>query len=225
MGLTSSESALSQVNDLLVEVACETTAEAKSRLLRQARAILDEALIVDPHNPDLHHVLGLSWYHEPEWSDEARQSVEQCFRKALELEGGHQFASLYLGHFYFDERRYEQALPFFSRADESYFENLGQHWRVLKIRELVLCCRLYLNSNEVWLNETDRLCAAYEAAESENWMPPTEIVVCVARLGKETRSDVSVIAKRVLEMIRKLDMETAYAKLEDYRALQYLSMG
>lgn len=100
MGLTSSESALSQVNDVLVEVACETTADAKYRLLRQARANLDEALIVDPHNPDLHHVLGLSWYHEPEWSDEARQSVEQCFRKALELEGGHQFASLCLGHFY-----------------------------------------------------------------------------------------------------------------------------
>ncbi len=158
-------------------------------------------------------------------SDEARQSVEHCFRKALELESGHQFASLYLGHFYFDERRYEEALAFFSRADESYFENLGQHWRVLKNRELVLCCRLYLNLNEAGFSEIDQLCTAYEAADNEHWMPPTEIVVCLARLGKETEIEVRVMAKRVLEMIRQIDLETAYARVEDYRVLQHLIDG
>jgi hypothetical protein len=32
-------------------------------------------------------------------------------------------------------------------------------------------------------------------------MPPTEIVVCLARLGEETKSEVRVMAKRVLKMI------------------------
>ena len=225
MGSTSSGSALSQLNAFLVEVACEANAEAKSRLLDDARAAVEKALIADPHNSDLHHALGLTWYHEPAWSDEARQSVVHCFRKALELESGHQFASLYLGHFYFDEGQYEEALDFFSRADESYFENLGQHWRVLKNRELVLCCRLYLKLNEAGLNEIDQLCTAYEAADNENWMPPTQIVVCLAQLAKETEMEVMVIARRVLEMIRRIDLETAYARMDEYRVLKHLVYG
>jgi tetratricopeptide (TPR) repeat protein len=225
MESVSSEVALSRVNELLVEVACESETNAKSRVLGKARSILDQVISADPHNSDLHHALGLCWYYEPEWSDEARHSVEQCFRRALELEPGHQFASLYLGHFYFDERRYEDALAFFSTADDSYFENLGQHWRVLKNRELALSCRLYLDPNDVTSNEVDQLCSAYEAAEPEDWVPPTEIVVCLARVGKQTRSDMKVLAQRILQMIRELDFEKAYANLEEYVALKRIVSG
>jgi tetratricopeptide (TPR) repeat protein len=208
MNPTSSDSVFAQVNELLVEQACADSSEAKSQALRRARKILEKLINEHPHNADLQHALGICWYHEPEWSEEMRMTIEGCFRSALQLEPGHQFATLYLGHFCFDERRYEEALRFFTSIDDSYFESIGHHWRVLKNRELVLSSRLYLKL-PVQLTDIEDLCLAFESADDVDVPVPTELVKCLSTLVKDSNEKLTDIVKRVLEMIRRIGFEKA----------------
>jgi hypothetical protein len=198
MNPASTDSILSAIDELLLEQACADSSEAKSQALSRARKILEKVIIENPLNGNLQHALGICWYHETEWSDEMRITIERCFRTALQLEPGHQFATLYLGHFYFDERRYEEALRFFTAIDESYFESIGQNWRVLKNRELVLSSRLYLKL-PVQLSDIEDLCLAFETRE---------IVECLSTLVRDSKT-LTEMVERVLEMVKRIGFEEA----------------
>jgi len=219
MSSISTDSVFSQVDELLLEEACADSSEAKSSPLRRARKLLEDAIVSAPENPDLHHALGICWYHEPEWSAEMRVSIERCFRTALQAEPGHKFATLYLGHFCFDERRYREALELFSQVDESYFNSIGQHWRVLKNRELVLCCRLHVR-HSVGLADIEDLCRAFERADSIDVPVPTEIVQCLSGLRGDSRPELNEMIQRVLEMIRRIDFEGANSISDGLEALR-----
>ena len=219
MPSTSIESAFSQVNELLVEQACADSSEAKSHALSRARKILDDVIIDSPQNADLHHALGICWYHETEWSDEVGITIERCFRTALEAEPGHKFATLYLGHFCFDEKRYEEALALFSEVDESYFDGIGHHWRVLKNRELILCCRLWLKRS-VRLSDIEDLCRAFEKADEAHVPVPREIVACLSTLRNDSTEELNGIVKRVLEMIRRTGFVRAKSISDGIKTLQ-----
>ena len=121
-----SESAIAEANRLSLEAICQDDETVQSRLLAEARSVLDNALGSEPNNPNLHHMLGLCWYDDPERSDKIRQAIEFHFKTAKQLAPSAPFPSLYLGHFYFDEGRYLEALPLFQQVDESYFEDIGQ---------------------------------------------------------------------------------------------------
>jgi Lipoprotein NlpI, contains TPR repeats len=207
MDASSFETIYSRVDELLLNEACEDDPEAKSRFLKEARAILVEGLIQYPDNPDLHHLMGLCWYYEPELSDDSRTCIVQSFENALKLKPDYHFASLYLGHFYFDEGRYAEALQLFSQVDEGYFESIPQPWRVLKNRELVLCCRLYLDAESVQIGDIDRFCLVLEAADNEDVMVPMHLLASLASLEKHT--ELKVMAKRTLEMIARIGFENA----------------
>lgn len=213
------ESAFSQVDELLVEQACTDSSEAKSHALSRARKILDDVILDSPPNAHLHHALGICWYHETEWSDEVRVTIDQCFSTALQVEPGHQFATLYLGHFYFDERRYEEALALFSEVDESYFDGIGHHWRVLKNRELILCCRLWLKRS-VRLSDVEDLCRAFEKADDEDVPVPTQLVACLSTFRNDSTEELNSIVKRVLEMIGQIGFVAAKSISDGIKALQ-----
>lgn len=76
--------------------------------LGQVIAILAAVIAEDP-SADAYHLLGLSWYELPDGGPKELQLAEAAFRSALELNSGHQYANLYLGHVLFDTRRYEEA--------------------------------------------------------------------------------------------------------------------
>src|SRR5215510_2044533 len=179
-----SESALAEAERLSLEAICQEDEAAQSRLFAEARSALHNALASEPNNPDLHHMLGLCWYKDPARSDQIRQAIEFHFKAAKQLAPDDPFPSLYLGHFFFDEGRYEEALPLFKQVDENYFEDIGQKWRILKNRELILCCRLYLSPGDVADSDLDAVCSAYEKADEEDSPVPREIVACVAALAE-----------------------------------------
>ena len=127
-----SESAIAEAIRLSIEAICQEDEAAQSRFFAEARSVLHNALVCEPNNPRLHHMLGLCWYDAPERSDKIRQAIEFHFKTAKQLAQSAHFPSLYLGHFYFDEWRYAEALPLFQQLDENYFEDIWQSWRILK---------------------------------------------------------------------------------------------
>ncbi len=165
-------------------------------------------------------MMGLCWYNDPARNDPICQAIESHFKAALHLAPAYPFPSLYLGHFYFDEGRYTEALPIFQKMPEDYFEQIGQRWRILKNRELVLCCRLYLNPGEVDISELEALCQAYVEADQEEAPVPTEIVTCVAKLTEVTPEKIRAIASRVINLLRDLGYENTFLVRSDYQRLQ-----
>ncbi len=150
----------------------------------------------------------MCWYAEREWTIEAKEQIEQHFSTAVQLDATNQFATLFLGHFYFDEARYNEALKLFLQIDDAYFEKLDQKYRVLKNHELIVCCHLYLNADDVTFEEIDNLCKEYESTESSDVPVPQEIVACLAKLVGESK-DLKRAAERVKLMLKRTDFECA----------------
>jgi tetratricopeptide (TPR) repeat protein len=216
----SAEDAVLAAERLELEAVCQDDEAAQSRLLAEARSILNRALAAEPNSARLHHWLGLCWYQDPPWNEAARQAMEYHFKSAIELAPGYEFPSLYLGHFYFDEGRYAEALPLFQKMDEQYFEEISQRWRILKNRELILCCRLYLHPAEVAVSELEAVCLAYEEADQVEAPVPQEIVACVATLIEVEPEKMEAMAKRVIELVRRLECEDAFWIRSNYQRLQ-----
>src|SRR5262245_52254983 len=215
-----SESAIAEAKRLSLEAICQDDETVQSRRLAEARSVLDNALGSEPNNPNLHHMLGLCWYDDPERSDKIRQAIEFHFKTAKQLAPSAPFPSLYLGHFYFDEGRYVEALPLFQQVDESYFEDIGQRWRILKNRELILCCQFYLNPGAIADWELEALCMAYEKADEEDRPAPIEIVACVATLTNIAQEKKRAMARIITELIRSLEYENAFLARSDYQHLK-----
>jgi tetratricopeptide (TPR) repeat protein len=217
---SSAEDAIAEADRLSTEAVCQEDEATKSQLLAKARTALGSVLVDEPNNPRIHHWLGLCWYGDPARSDEIRRAIEFHFKEAVRLAPDYQFPSLYLGHFYFDEGRYVEAWPLFERADEEYFREIGQVWRVLKNRELILCCRLYINPGEVAVSDLEAVCSAYTRADREDVCVPEEIVTCVATLAEVVPGESRAMASRVVELVSKLGYENAFLVRRDYQRLR-----
>jgi tetratricopeptide (TPR) repeat protein len=204
------------------EAICEDDESKQEMLLTKARLKMADMLVSYPENADLHHLMGLCWYRDNQDTVNAMLLAEQSFKSVLELESEHQYAKLYLGHVYFDTQRYEQALNLFAKVDADYFNERMQLWRNLKNAELILCCRMYLNLDEVILSDVEDLCALYETANSldRTDVPvPQEILACIAKLFENHSSKLQPIAYRAMEMVRRISFENAKS-LE--KSLSYL---
>lgn len=207
------------------EAICEDDEFKQDELLAKARLKLAHMLACHPENADLHHLMGLCWYQDDQDTKNGMPLAEQSFKAALEIEPEHQYANLYLGHVYFDTRRYEQALNLFAKADANYFNERMQLWRNLKNAELILCCRMYLNQDEVTFSDFEVLCALYECTnqiDSTDVPVPQEILTCVARVFENNPSKITPMAYRVIEMIRRVNFENAKSLEKSLSYLQHV---
>ena len=74
-------------------------------------------------------------------------------KKALEENPEHVRAQVHLGFQQFDDAKYADALATFQRADVDSLGAPSSAWQLLKVVELVICCRLRLdwrNVRKVW---------------------------------------------------------------------------
>lgn len=97
----------------------------------------------------LYYLLGYSFYNSPEDSLSRLKTSIDYFRKALKFYPKHIMSTLYLGHCYFDVKRYEDALESFEFVLEHGkvgFEQADQKWRVAKLYELQSICYFYCNN-------------------------------------------------------------------------------
>lgn len=125
---------------------------------------------------DWHHVRGMCHY-----DMEEPDLAEAEFRLAVQADSQHSWADLYLGHALFDREEYSQALVHFLCADELRFAELGQDWRIIKNRELILCCRLYTQSRLPSIRAMDELIEIY-GQDPVTAPVPIEIVRCLDEL-------------------------------------------
>src|SRR5262245_21929668 len=137
---------IDEVHRLLDEAVVVEEKEQQRTLLRSASTLAENCVRLHPDSSSAWYAAGLAAYKsigiEPDPALHNR--VELYLTRALELDQDDQFARLFLGHEYFDEGKYDMALSHFERLSQPYFVGIQQEWRALKIRELILCCKLRL---------------------------------------------------------------------------------
>lgn len=164
----------------------------------------------EPDNPEASYLAGLCAY----FAEDARET-RKYLAQTLSLDPSHTFARLYMGHQLFDERRFSEALEEFERIDASAFLAIGQKWRGLKLEELRLCCRLYLNEPAL-ASEVARVIKAYHESPEEDKPVPAEIVESIGSLDLTARADGLEIGQAVLGLAEAEGMKVG-AELIRYR--------
>src|SRR5262249_32529652 len=133
---------IAEIEDWLAKADADSfeSEEQSSAALAFARKLAQECIQAYPEDPDCWYVAGLAMYNSFAVDESYGDQVERCLQKSLSLNNEHQFARLYLGHYYYDTGRYEDALSHFENVTDSYFLSANKEWRVLKLHELILCC-------------------------------------------------------------------------------------
>lgn len=165
------------VEQLLTEEACSDGDDEKRAFIEQAFKRASRLFEIAPDNYATYHVHGVLWYHHPDKSTSRSQSIKDHLHRAVSMEPLNcQFSVQYLGYIYFDEENYAEALKWFERTDEEYFEENDMRWRWLKARELALVCRGRIR-RKIDLDAVRSLAGEYVRAEREDQNAPLPIEI------------------------------------------------
>ena len=208
-----SNDCLSVVVELLDSASSSGREEERMQYLVDAREAVAECLKVEGNSADVNYIAGLVMYRSFCIDERYGERAEEYLRKASGLNPDHQFARLYLGHYYYDIGEYSRALECFETVNENYFRSIDQVWRVLKLHELILCCRIFVASRDLTEGSFETLAKEYLAASSEDVPVPTEITAALAKTVNSSiwsTIDRRVVEEVVLEMIERLDVSEAF---------------
>lgn len=145
----------------------------RSQLLEQAISALSAPDTA--HTAETHYALGYAWYLHPQEAAIRDSKVTWHLQKALEIDPGHRFARLYLGHYYYDRRRFADALAALSSLEDDEFAALGQVWRDAKVAELLLCCMLQLGDRSRIQETVFHFCDSLTKCEDGMHANPDEL--------------------------------------------------
>ena len=197
-----------RANSLLVEIeealmnASISTGAEREQSFDRAKKLVAELLAVVPNEADSNYAAGLTMYEYGLEQKEDGSLAESYFLKALSLDPTHQFARLYLGHYYYDNDKHAKALSLFEEVEEEYFLSIGQKWRVLKLHELILCCKLYLNSESVREEHFLSLADEFLTTDPEEVPVPAELITALVKTGGNPIWD-KVNRSKVIRLIRE----------------------
>ena len=208
-----SNNGLSVVVELLDSATSADAEESRAQCLADAREAVIDCLKAEADSADVNYIAGLVMYRSFCIDERYGERAEEYLRKATGLNPDHQFARLYLGHYYYDIGEYSRALECFKSVNENYFTSIDQVWRVLKLHELILCCQMFVASRDLTEGSFETLAKDYVAASSEDVPVPTEILAALAKTVNRSiwsTIDRGVVEKVVLEMIERLDVSEAF---------------
>ena len=198
-----------EVEELLDEATVTKKAERRNELLAKARHNDTECLTEEPEEPFINYLAGLTMY-KSFCEDEAYGSkAEYYLSKALTLDPTNQFACLFLGHFYYDTKRFQEALAQFITVDQGYFKSIDQLWRVLTIHELILCCRLFLNDHSLSMDDFDCLVSEFLNTQSIDVPIPWEIIDCLSKTKSHSvwsLLDRDKVQSQIMAMLEGIDL-------------------
>ncbi len=169
---------IEEIDKLLTDAICEKDKEKELESLQIAILKGEEFLSRFPEDADSSHMLGRVIYDFPDY--EKPFLAEKYFADAVEKNPNHQFAIMYLGHCYFDTKRFSEALSCFEKIDEDYFISHDKLWRVLKLHELALCCKIRINLKENFLDEFNQFTDELKKTPDEDVPVPSEFAVTLA---------------------------------------------
>jgi len=178
--------------ELLEKSQIEENDFSANELIREAIDLLSNKNKSSDKDAFDYYVLGYAWYLLRIESDERCYNVENNFKLSIEKNTENNWPKLYLGHYYFDIGEYENALAFFSSVKGDEFLEFDQVWRLLKLKELIICCKLYLNNMDFCIDEYVSL---YEKEDAVNRPEIHELKSCFMvvadSLGKSVREKIS----------------------------------
>jgi tetratricopeptide (TPR) repeat protein len=183
--------------------------------LRISEKLVKECLAGNSQDNKCWYLLGLIWYCFPSDDQERSINCETALKRAIELNPDDNWSNMYLGHLYFDEKKYEIALHQFEKVSSKYFDDLDLHWRVLKLEELTLCCKLYLNFNRIEDVEIEKYAKKCEKTDESEYVFSLEILRCVLELSQKPEVDKSKLKRlflRLKKMLKKSDNEDVFVK-------------
>ena len=161
--------------DIQASLAEETDKALALSLWRQGRTIAESLFSIPP--AERCYLSGYFCYMLWSRTGEGPEGVESNFRTCLSLDLEHRFAQYYLGAFYFEAKRYDDArevLGVLRATSEGFFTKHGQAWRYAKCLEMLTCVELLKprlqNACEL-SNEMER--AYWRLEEPESAMPTT----------------------------------------------------
>ena len=201
------------VVELLDCASSASASEDRAQYLADARQAVVNCLKTEADNADMNYIAGLVMYRSFCIDERYGEKAEEYLRKANRLNPDHQFALLYLGHYYYDIGEYSCALEYFESVNENYFTSIDQVWRVLKLHELILCCRMFLASSDLTEGSFETLAKEILAASSEDLPVPTEILSALRKTVNSSiwsTIDRKVVEKLILETIERLDVSEAF---------------
>lgn len=186
-----------------------------------ARKLTEECLsekIDDAHG---WYLLGSIWYWYPVNYHERHEKCENALKGAIKLNPKYNWANMYLGHLYFDQRKFDLALERFEAVEPDYFDFLeGQHWRILKLEELKLCCRFYLDFTKVETSGVINLSKLYVEMANDYPPLPIEIVRCLKELSQDVakKEKIDKATNIIEKMTKKIgDFEILKEDFEEIR--------
>jgi tetratricopeptide (TPR) repeat protein len=183
--------------------------------LQIAENLTKECIAENPHDNKCWYLLGLICYCFPSDYKERSENCQTALKKAIELKPDDDWSNMYLGHLYFDEKKFEIALQQFEKVSSKYFDNLDLHWRTLKLEELVLCCKLYLDFDAIEIDEIEKYAKLCETADVYELIFPLEITRCILELSEKIEVDKSKLKHffmRLKKMLKKTDNENVLVK-------------
>ncbi len=183
--------------------------------LQISESLVKECLAQNARDNKCWYLLGLIWYCFPSDYQERSINCETALKKAIELKPNDNWSNMYLGHLYFDEKKFDIALHQFAKISPKYFDELDLHWRVLKLEELILCCKLYLDFDKVEDVEIENYAKKCKKTDESEYVFPLEIMRCVLELSEKSdvdKSKLKHILLRLKKMLKKTDNEDVFVK-------------
>ncbi|MBX7169783.1 MAG: hypothetical protein K1X72_02425 [Pyrinomonadaceae bacterium] len=180
-----------------------------------AKNLVEECLEEQPDDYLCWYLLGLIWYNFSFNSKERSENCEKALKKSIEIRPDYNWSNMYLGHLYFDQRKFEIALSQFEKLSSEYFKELDLYWRVLKYEELILCCKLYLNFEEVEIIEVEKYAESCEKWNEEDIIFTLEIMRCLVELSDNENIDklkLKTIFTRLKNMLKKTNNDDIFTK-------------
>lgn len=169
---------IEEIEQLLIDAICEKDKQKKLEFLHLAELKGEKFLSFFPDDADASHMMGLVIYDFP--SFEKLLIAEKYFADAVEKNPKHQYAIMYLGHCYFDTKRFAEALTCFERIDEDYFISDDKLWRIIKLHELILCCQIQIDLIENFLEKFDQFINQLKLIPDEDIPVPFEFANTLA---------------------------------------------
>lgn len=183
--------------------------------LNIAKELIEECINENPKDYNCWYVLGLIWYWMPKEIEKWDENCENALKKAIAIRPDYNWSNMYLGHLYFDQRKFDKALSQFEKLSSQYFNQLDLYWRVLKYEELILCCKLYLNFDGVEIIEVEKYTKSCEKWNEEDVIFTLEIIRCLVELSENKnieRTKLKTIYLRLKTMLKKTNNEDIFEK-------------
>lgn len=204
---TTLDQAVERMWEHIADADYASSPDAKRAALSAGMTDIEAQILAHPHNANLYYYMALLWYHWPDRTNEARGRTHSYLKLTLDIDPEHARARIYLGFQQFDESRFEDAL---TTLEHSNAESLGppsSAWQLLKVAELIICCKLRLNWQNVTLGELEKLTADYEAYKKDTTPPaPVELArTAIALCANVQEPEFLEIVRKIIHLVKQVE--------------------